>query len=83
MKLASLTRLLVALAFLAAAPACKQGIGDRCQVDNDCSSGLCNAATGRCQEPGQDQIDASVDSSTPDAAIEVDAGPEDAGVDAS
>jgi hypothetical protein len=32
---------------------CKQGNGERCQVDNDCSGGLqCNQAQLVCQTPG-------------------------------
>jgi hypothetical protein len=56
---------------LAMLAACKQGQGDRCQVDDDCESGLvCNKAKNTCQSTtGGDQdaavIDAAVDA--PDA----------------
>lgn len=58
---------------------CKQGEGDRCQVNTDCDEGLiCNQATTppRCQKPSNsggidatvpEQIDAAVDA-PPDAA---------------
>lgn len=67
--------LLLSLAFLATAPACKQKAGEVCQIDDDCEDNLvCNAATGRCQPPGQ---------TGPDAAPQPDAMPgDDAGVDA-
>ena len=43
-------RLLLIFAVLgcAAYVGCKQGDGDRCQVDSDCSSGLCNKSKGTC-----------------------------------
>lgn len=76
-----LPRLLLLLAVLAlGVVGCKQGVGEVCQIDDDCSSGSCNAATGKCQEPGagggQDAAPV-VDAST------VDAPPVDAAVDAS
>jgi hypothetical protein len=64
---------------------CKQGLGDRCQVESDCSSGLiCNQATGTCQSStsgadGNIMPDARQDAG-PDA--EADADPADAAVDA-
>jgi hypothetical protein len=40
-------------AVLGAMASCKQGEGERCQVEADCESGLqCNAATGTCQLTG-------------------------------
>lgn len=78
MKLRSL---LLLLSFLAA-PACKQGEGEICQIDSDCKDNLvCNAATGRCQARGQVGPDAGT---PPDGGADagVDA-PKDAGADAS
>ena len=47
--------------------ACKQSKGDRCQIDEDCSTGLvCNKATNTCQNTTGGGIDAKV----PDAAID-------------
>ena len=42
--------------------ACKQGKGDRCQVNADCQDGLlCSSATGMCVGSGaMNEIDASV-----------------------
>lgn len=81
------TRTIVALSLVLAGAvsigACKQKEGEICQIDNDCESGLvCNAATGRCQPPGQQTIDAapSTDGNTADAGV--DAAP-DASPDAS
>jgi hypothetical protein len=31
---------------------CKQGDGDRCQVNEDCESGVCNKAKGTCASSG-------------------------------
>jgi hypothetical protein len=51
--------------------ACKQGQGERCQVDDDCESGLvCNKAKNTCQSTtGGDQdagiTDAAVDAPDP------------------
>jgi hypothetical protein len=62
---------------------CKQGEGERCQIDDDCASGLvCNQATQLCARPGSSGgIDAEppIDAADVDAAIDapIDA-PEDA-----
>jgi hypothetical protein len=79
MTLRSKVRALVWSAVAAAAfVACKQGVGDVCQIDDDCESGLeCNAGTMRCQKPGtQNYVDAMPrpdagppDAGTPDAAL--------------
>lgn len=61
---------------------CKQGEGERCQIDDDCEDGLvCNpAGTEReCQQAGGPVIDAAP---TPDAPPAVDAGDIDAAPDA-
>lgn len=73
---------------------CKQGEGQRCQVDSDCQSGLtCNASTQRCQKPGGSGADGGLpdgqffpDSTVSDAppadARPADAAPADAHPDA-
>jgi len=51
--------------------ACKQGKGDRCQVNSDCMDGLlCSSATGTCVGSGaMNEIDATVpDAPRADAA---------------
>ena len=56
-------RLLVAFAVLlgVAYVGCKQSEGDRCQVDADCASGVCNKAKGTCaQGTDTDDIDAAI-----------------------
>lgn len=58
-KSSSLFGLVVALAL--GAGACKQGRGERCQVQSDCESPLvCNQATQTCQDGTGTGIDASV-----------------------
>jgi hypothetical protein len=53
---------------------CKQKEGERCQINDDCASGLvCNTGTGTCQHAGA----ASVDAVPPPDAV-VDSGPIDA-----
>ena len=61
-----------------AAASCKQGEGERCQVQGDCESGLvCNRSTNTCQ-PIAGGVDGQI---TPDAAV--DGGPQiDAMIDA-
>lgn len=81
-------RLGVALGFalcavLGAMLSCKQGEGERCQVESDCEANLnCNAATGLCESmiggpDGNISPDANVDGGPP----VIDAAP-DAMVDA-
>jgi hypothetical protein len=54
----------IALLLLLSLAACKQGLGDRCQVNSDCVSGLvCSAATGTCT----DQTSGGIDAQVPDA----------------
>ena len=68
--------------------ACKQGVGERCQINDDCETNICNAATGVCQEPGGPITDAAPINDappTPDAgpdAAPIDAAAPDAGIDA-
>jgi hypothetical protein len=58
---------------------CKQGLGERCQVDSDCAEGNCSQAEPKvCGGDNASQLDAFV----PDAAIDAPAdGPVDAAVD--
>lgn len=54
---------------------CKQGKGDRCQVQADCQSPyVCNVATHTCQETTGGGIDASIPDAPPgtkfDAAVD-------------
>jgi hypothetical protein len=64
------TSAIVLLGVLALA-ACKQGLGDRCQVNSDCVSGLvCSAATGTCTNETSGGIDAQVPDAKPiDASV--------------
>jgi hypothetical protein len=57
---------LVLIALVVAA--CKQGKGDRCQVNSDCQDGLiCSSATGTCSGGTSTGIDATVPA---DAAVD-------------
>jgi hypothetical protein len=66
---------------LAGLSACKQGLGDRCQLDSDCESGLrCSTGSNMiCENPALVVPDASTDlrdaRTIPDAAFRPDAGP--------
>ena len=52
--------------------ACKQGKGDRCQIDDDCTFPLlCNKATNTCQDMVGGGIDATVPDAPRDAAPDV------------
>lgn len=67
-------RLAIVLA-LVATGACKQGLGERCQVNADCANGLvCNQAkNSTCQsQSGVGGIDATV----PDGPVRRDAAPD-------
>lgn len=60
---------------LTALAACKQGQGDRCQVNDDCDNGLvCNKAKNTCQSSSGGDLDASVIDAVPmdatDAAVD-------------
>ena len=58
-----MNRIWIAIALSLSAAGCKQGLGDRCEVDADCSSGVCAMAAPKiCVSANQqtDQIDASV-----------------------
>lgn len=76
-------RLLLMIAVFASAAyvGCKQVDGERCQVDDDCESGVCNKAKGTCAlNMNTEDIDADVPDG-PDALFEdapADAMPADA-----
>lgn len=60
------TALCAVVAFVPAVAGCRQGIGERCQQDSDCASGICSKSDPRiCQGNGSGmdmtQIDASCD----------------------
>ena len=74
-------RLLIMIAVLASAAyvGCKQADGDRCQVNDDCASGVCNKAKGTCALDndmnlidGAVIIDAPLDAFVPPADAPVD-----------
>lgn len=71
---------IVAAMVSASLVACKQGRGDRCQVDDDCGPGLiCNKATNTCQETGGGgDIDATVPAELIDAGSSTPSVPIDA-----
>jgi len=74
--------LFVSCVVLAVAPGCKQGQGDRCQIDDDCKAGLiCVSATQTCQTGLGTTIDATIPIDAPiDAPADA---PADAMIDAS
>ena len=75
-------KLVLAFAIVVGAAACKQGVGDRCQVNADCQGGLvCNQAKNTCESTSSaGPIDATVPTSDggvdamPDAKVFMDAG---------
>ena len=70
---------------LLALPACKQGEGERCQVDSDCQSGLvCAPSTRTCEHGIDEPHEPSPDALPIDASIDggIDAMPIDAMPDA-
>lgn len=74
--------------------ACKQGEGERCQVNDDCEDGLnCSVATQTCEErasvteidatvPDAEPADAAIDAMPPDAPPDAPDAAPDAAVDA-
>jgi hypothetical protein len=58
---------------------CGQAIGEKCQIDSDCSSGLCNSGTGLCQSPNSNTVDTNL---LPDTKVPVPDATVDAKVDA-
>jgi len=75
------------LAALLGLAGCEQDIGERCQVNTDCSTNVCNTSTKTCQldntsvDDGDAGIDAPLDAAVIDAAI-IDAAGLDAAPDA-
>ena len=67
----------IAITALLLSAGCKQGNGERCQVDSDCTSNMCSSAEPRVCIAGADNT-ADIDAS-PDSPIDA---PIDAGVDA-
>ncbi len=46
---------------------CKEGDGDRCQVDSDCKSNRCNTAEGTCSTENSASVDALLPADAPPA----------------
>ena len=72
-------RIWIAMTVFVLAAGCKQGLGDRCEVDDDCASGVCSQATPKICVSGNQQTDQI------DAMLPIDALPDtavDAGSDA-
>jgi len=62
---------LFVLALVPGAAGCKQGLGERCQQDSDCASGVCSKSDPRiCQSNGS-----GVDTTQIDAELPFDAPP--------
>jgi hypothetical protein len=62
--------LLIALFVTAGATGCKQGIGERCQVNEDCASGVCSSASPKVCV-GEDNNQMPIDAMLPtDAAVD-------------
>ena len=75
-KLIAIARVSVFFGFSAvflAAAGCKQGIGERCQVNSDCASNICSKSEPQvCVGSDEDQTQADIDAAPPvliDAAI--------------
>jgi hypothetical protein len=71
-----------ALAVVFASAGCKQGLGQRCQIDSDCKTGfVCVSATNTCEDPNIGQpVDSMLPIDAPnDAAADA---PQDATIDA-
>lgn len=72
-----MNRICIAIAALAlSAAGCRQGLGERCEVNDDCSSGICSGAMPRiCVSSDQttDQIEASVPTDAPGVGVDADA----------
>ena len=74
-------RLVIVIAFFALLAvgfaACKQEVGERCQIDTDCEDGLiCNQATALCASSNSSS---AIDATTPDfldAELDPDAPPD-------
>ena len=72
-SVSTLTRGFVIVAFLALGAGCKQGEGDRCQIDDDCEGTLvCSTSEHVCRSTtSSPSVDAMVDARSP-----ADAGPD-------
>jgi hypothetical protein len=71
---------MIAVLASAAYVGCKQADGDRCQVDDDCASGVCNKAKGTCAfDQDTMPIDGAIVVDAPDAMA--DAAPADTPAD--
>jgi hypothetical protein len=86
MKLSSVTTWISIALVTASLAGCKQGLGERCQVDSDCSDGLsCSQADPKtCGGDNHEQEDADIPEQNPPDA-QPDAAPDatpDAGIDA-
>jgi hypothetical protein len=76
----SKTWLLTALPAALLIAGCKQDIGERCQVNSDCASGICSRSDPKvCQANGSNSDDTQIDAMLP---IDAPALPPDAAVDA-
>ena len=66
------TALLAVAALVPGIAGCKQGIGERCQQDSDCASGICSKSDPRvCQSNGS-----GADMTQIDAELPIDAKPD-------
>src|SRR5512136_2767731 len=67
----------LAAALVLGTAGCKQGVGERCQVDSDCESGL-ECYTGLSQSvPPEGQCQKAGFIPTPDASVQDDAAPQE------
>jgi len=58
---------LLVLALLAISPSgCKQGLGERCQVNADCASGICSKSSPQVCVSAEDQSQTQIDAQFPD-----------------
>jgi hypothetical protein len=74
-KLVVIPFLICTVALFGMIAACKQGEGERCQINDDCTDGLvCNQATQECARTDQ--------SNSIDATVPIDGPPIDAAPDA-
>jgi hypothetical protein len=65
------TALFAVVALVPGAAGCRQGIGERCQQDSDCASGICSKSDPKvCQGNGS-----GVDTTQIDAELPIDAPP--------
>ena len=70
-------KLRLALCALALVSGCKQGVGDHCELNDDCDTGICSPTQMVCESPETIVVDASVDLDAlriPDASLLPDGG---------